>query len=419
MIVRTIRPEESPEFQRIQNVAYNFSMDDSGDAALLPSSPEAEAELERQYAAFSEDGAMAAVTHALLFEANFLGEQVRVGGIGGVASYPEYRRGGGVRLLMEACVRRFEADGCLLSALYPFRQLFYRKFGYEVIQQGWRYALRPERIIPRIAPLEGDWVMLRQPGDLARDDVQVRRDFDDWHRLNEAVGARFDGYFVARPDRRQRIERMNPFASQDYAYLMRDRSGEPVAGLAFRSAERRFNVYELLFTDGPSLVAILAFTQRFAADIDEVSIGLPTGFNLASLIEDCPSPQAETSMLRVIDAEGLLERLYARWQRRHPGAQLPEGFAIAVEDDLLERNCARFVFTPQGLRREARQGDDGARCVVVDIRELAALTTGDLRPGDLPLLRVDASTAALRDPAVAAAFGECFADRRWYMRTYF
>ncbi|MDI9498949.1 MAG: GNAT family N-acetyltransferase [Bacillota bacterium] len=418
MIIRKIRREELPEFERVRSVAYNFTPPDAGDRALLehfdslfPDAAGRVAALDRCYASFTDDGWMTGVAIAGQFQAGFLGELVGVGGVGGVASYPEHRRGGGVRGILEEMLRRFAADGCVFAALYPFRHLFYRKFGFEVIQNCRRYTLRPADIILRVPPLEGSWTMLR-PAELGG----LEADFADWRRLEDRMWRHFDGFFEQHMDITARLEQDNPFTTKHYHYLMHDAKGEPRTALSFRSDQRRMVVRDLLFTSAVELAAVLQFLQRFAADIDEVELELPPGYAFSLLIEDTPAPAACTAMLRVIDAEAFLGLLSRRWHGTHPGHRLPAGLAVAVQDRQLPANEACFLLTPDGVCRGMAAPES---TLSLDICELSALASGDLRVFDLGLTRTAGCPAVLAEPERAAALAEVFADRRWYMRTYF
>ena len=61
----------------------------------------------------------------------FDGHMVTMGGVGGVATLPEHRRKGAIRVCMDAALKKMYADGDVFSVLYPFSRAYYRQFGYE------------------------------------------------------------------------------------------------------------------------------------------------------------------------------------------------------------------------------------------------------------------------------------------------
>lgn len=58
------------------------------------------------------------------------GQRLPIAGVGSVAVSPEHRRRGIAEALMRAALREMRQQGRALSMLYPFRDSFYRKFGY-------------------------------------------------------------------------------------------------------------------------------------------------------------------------------------------------------------------------------------------------------------------------------------------------
>lgn len=57
----------------------------------------------------------------------------KMGGIAGVATYPEHRRKGYVNALMKKSLEEMRDNGDIVSFLHPFDIHFYRKYGWEVI----------------------------------------------------------------------------------------------------------------------------------------------------------------------------------------------------------------------------------------------------------------------------------------------
>ena len=86
---------------------------------------------EYHYGAFTDEGKMMATLCAPPHSVNYFGKYVPMAAVGGVASLPEYRRGGHMRKLMTAMLRDAKDRGDKLAGLYPFSHEFYRKFGFE------------------------------------------------------------------------------------------------------------------------------------------------------------------------------------------------------------------------------------------------------------------------------------------------
>ncbi|MCU0316640.1 MAG: GNAT family N-acetyltransferase [Fimbriimonadaceae bacterium] len=72
------------------------------------------------------------------------------GGVGSVATLTEYRNKGVSSLGMRGLLKEMFAEGKIISSLYPFRESYYRKFGYATC--GYRWSIRvPTHRLPTFA----------------------------------------------------------------------------------------------------------------------------------------------------------------------------------------------------------------------------------------------------------------------------
>lgn len=79
------------------------------------------------------DGQVTSQMVSYPYQVTINGQVMGMSGIGDVATYPEARGTGSIRLLFEAVFNDLHEKGTELSYLAPFSQTFYRKFGYENI----------------------------------------------------------------------------------------------------------------------------------------------------------------------------------------------------------------------------------------------------------------------------------------------
>ncbi|HDR7516349.1 GNAT family N-acetyltransferase [Bacillus mobilis] len=75
---------------------------------------------------------LAAKLHLIPFHIYIGKEKFKMGGVAGVATYPEYRRSGYVKELLQHSLRTMKKDGYTISMLHPFAVSFYRKYGWEL-----------------------------------------------------------------------------------------------------------------------------------------------------------------------------------------------------------------------------------------------------------------------------------------------
>lgn len=75
---------------------------------------------------------LAAKLHLIPFHIYIGKEKFKMGGVAGVATYPEYRRNGYVKELLQHSLQTMKKDGYTVSMLHPFAVAFYRKYGWEL-----------------------------------------------------------------------------------------------------------------------------------------------------------------------------------------------------------------------------------------------------------------------------------------------
>lgn len=75
---------------------------------------------------------LAGKLHLIPFHIYIGKEKFKMGGVAGVATYPEYRRSGYVKELLQHSLQTMKKDGYTVSMLHPFAVTFYRKYGWEL-----------------------------------------------------------------------------------------------------------------------------------------------------------------------------------------------------------------------------------------------------------------------------------------------
>jgi predicted acetyltransferase len=86
------------------------------------------------------------------FEMNLAGAVVTMGGLAGVASAPEHRRGGLVRELLLAELGRLRENGVGWSLEFPFDPRFYHRLGWQSVPSGNELELPSERLFRGAPP---------------------------------------------------------------------------------------------------------------------------------------------------------------------------------------------------------------------------------------------------------------------------
>ncbi|MCM3572909.1 GNAT family N-acetyltransferase [Mesobacillus subterraneus] len=114
----------------------------------------------------------------------------KMGGIAGVATYPEHRRKGHVNALMKRALVDMDQDGNIVSFLHPFQVDFYRRFGWEIISDNKKITI--EKI--NLNPVE------RQEGIIKRHTekshyIDIERVYDRYAEMHSAMLARDEDWW--------------------------------------------------------------------------------------------------------------------------------------------------------------------------------------------------------------------------------
>ncbi|MEK3864043.1 GNAT family N-acetyltransferase [Paenibacillus sp. FSL H7-0716] len=147
------------DIRQLHSEEFDLSMDLSEYAFQykLPSEKRANAKerfkAERVWGAF-EEGTLEAKLTLLPFEVYIQGRLVPMGGLAGVATWPENRRQGHVAKLLAHTLQTMNEAGQTLSFLHPFLIPFYRKFGWEVYCEYKKYSI-PVAKFPKKVEVEG------------------------------------------------------------------------------------------------------------------------------------------------------------------------------------------------------------------------------------------------------------------------
>ena len=123
MKLRKITPDEFITMQNNMNIAFRFERTETP--------VDSNNESDFCYGAYTDDGIMTSSVIANPYKCCYWGQDVGMCGVGGVATFPEYRREGHMRHLLPFVLKAAYDRGDVLSSLFPFSHPFYRKFGFE------------------------------------------------------------------------------------------------------------------------------------------------------------------------------------------------------------------------------------------------------------------------------------------------
>jgi predicted acetyltransferase len=308
-----------------------------------------------------EEDELAAKLHLIDFETWISGKKIKMGGVASVATYPEHRRGGRVARLLRNGLFEMKQKGQIISFLHPFQISFYRKFGYEVLNNWKKLEFKAEDLKP----------LLAVSGKVRR--VELDHVFEVLNPVYETFATRFNGMLV-------RTE--NWWKERVYSKGVRfatytNEEGNITGYIYYKIENRTLEVEEMVCLDGEARKGLWNYLCQHDSMVDRATILTNERDQLAFLLAN---PKVKTTvepyfMARIVDVENFL--------RKYPFTlKSGETLFLHITDDQAEWNNGSYLVDAEGVR--VFKGDKsnaacahppkrGLRC---NINTLTAVLTG-------------------------------------------
>ncbi|RSL30407.1 GNAT family N-acetyltransferase [Salibacterium salarium] len=285
------------------------------------------------------------------------GVSMSMGGISGVATWPESRRGGLVRKLLDAALVDMRERGYVLSLLYPFSVEFYRKFGWELFSDRITWELKKEQLpkkgeikkgaIRRIPPAQ--WPILQE--------------------IYQNFAYQYNG-MIDRTESWWRYTVLKQKKGQIAVYS--DEDGKDRGYIIYKVKDRYMTVHEFVALDENARSQLWSFIANHDSMIEEVKIKTTTGDPSRFMLVDPMITETRESyfMARIVDMKGFLEQ--------YP-FQLEDGEELNLEitDDVCSWNNGIFLLQKQEYGVEVvHESESPGNTVRTDINTAAALLFG-------------------------------------------
>lgn len=376
MIARKLTPQEAYLSRRNMAVAFEGFFDPEKELEKSKTE-EADPTADHWGAFLEEDGAPDPVASLVMnkLDVRFDGHIVKMGGVGGVATLPPYRRSGGIRACMQAAFRDLYDSGFALSALYPFSSAYYRQFGFEVGEHSIRWDIPLSELK---LPQAGGKITQLFPG-------------DDLSPLLEVYNAMYGGVNLSgvRKEFDSALQKANFFEGRQSVFLWENGDGVPagciIGGRSGETLNCRTDFVQknaLLFRDTEALRALLDFVHRaFIANYENICFSVPGYFDVRTALPEVGnavkgSISLNNIMVRAANVQKLLELAKCRGQG---------SLTLEVRDTLLPENDGLFKleFAP-GKENRVEKLAEGKAQISLGVGDLAALLLGIKTPFDFP-----------------------------------
>ncbi|SFC46166.1 Predicted acetyltransferase [Bacillus sp. OV322] len=306
----------------------------------------------------NENDRLAAKFHFLPLEVYSGDRKLKMGGLAGVATYPEYRRQGYVNELLRFILVKMYSEGYALSMLHPFSVPFYRKYGWELFSNRLTITLS-----------KGDLVRKKQAAG------KIKRYTKDSHP--QEIEHIYNQYAKQHPGMLVRSTSwwLQSVYDTKHAAVFYDTRNNPLGYLLYRIGEHKMTVSEFVPLTPEARIGLWNYICQHDSMVDSVSI---TAHEREPLFHILPEPRVPAKltpyfMARIIHAEAFLKQYPFNWSSG------PKEIALHLKDTILDGNQKSFVIKKDNI--ETQSGD--MEGISLSINELTAILLGYKTPVEL------------------------------------
>ncbi|SDG93626.1 Predicted acetyltransferase [Alteribacillus persepolensis] len=296
--------------------------------------------------------------HLLPSEVFVGGEKMKMGGVTWVATWPEARRHGLIRELIDVSLEEMNKQEYTLSFLYPFSIGFYRKFGWELFADTISWKLTNAQLPKKSGIMRGSF---------------ARACIDDWHVLNavyQEAASSYNGMVVRDEWWWRHVHRKTNNAQ---IVIYQNEQGRETGYLIYSVASRKMTVHEYIALDEITREEIWKFIANHDSMIDELEVKPPVDDPSRFLL---PDPKIEESrksyfMARIVNVQRFFEQ--------YPFS-LEEGQSIVltIYDDQCSWNCGTFHISAGKGQNNVEFIQNSKRALTMDVKTAAAVFLGYL-----------------------------------------
>jgi predicted acetyltransferase len=303
-----------------------------------------------------EDEELISKLHILSLEIIIENCRFAMGGIAGVATWPEHRRKGSVTRLLNKALISMKEKGQTISFLHPFNVQFYRRFGWELTASLNKYTI--EKIDLQRYP--------EVPGSISRlqkvdGNSQLNVVYEKWSKKYNHLLVRNDYWWDS-----------HVFTEGYNRIVYKDENGEPKGYLCCKAADKLLDVQEFVYVTENARRALWNFICQHDSMVDKVKIVAPSHDQLPYLLNNPRIHQEHYPyfMARIVDVEGFL--------KQYPFKNAEDPLTISITDDKAEWNNGTYKISRDGISIEQQNGS-----LSMDVQTLTAVLLGSQKPAFL------------------------------------
>ncbi|MWV47489.1 GNAT family N-acetyltransferase [Paenibacillus sp. HJL G12] len=385
MEIRNLKPEDFDDMIQLGEYAFQYCM-----SAEAKENARNRFKSENTWGVFDEEGRLGAKLVLLPVDIFVYGKKMPMAGIGGVATWPEYRRQGLVKELLTHSLKVMNDSGKLLSMLHPFSFPFYRKFGWEMFGEYKKYIIPTDKL-PAKQVTEGT----------------VRRDVTDIRVLNQVYEAYAAGYngMMVRSEERWKHSILD---DEGHTAVYYSPAGEPEGYLLYKAEKKELLVEEFVWLNEESRRALWTFLSNHDSMVTQTVVAqMPANDGLTYSLADPRITQelVPYGMARIVNLEGFVQEFDFQ------GSDKQQSWTVQVKDPYAPWNEGiwQWTLSPAGKASVAPGAPNDKVQLETDIQTLTTMMLGYKRPIELYTMgKLNGEAEAVKRLEHAIPFGQTF-----------
>ncbi|WP_160720216.1 GNAT family N-acetyltransferase [Bacillus sp. USDA818B3_A] len=313
-----------------------------------------------------DGGELSAKLHIIPLDVYMNGESWPMGGLAGVAAYPEYRRSGYVTSLITKALSQMQEDGQIVSLLAPFDFSFYRKFGWEILSDVRKISIEKMNL-KFLSP---------QPGRIKR--FSKAEHHDDIEEIYQKYCQNYTGMLV----RETKWWKEHVYDDLSHTAVYYNLSNEAQGYILYSVKDRKMDIQEMIGLDQEARIGLWNFVCQHDSMADSVSVNISVHDPFPYYLNQ-PKLKTETMpyfMCRIVNAKVCLEKF--------PFNRDAEPVFLHLEDPFCSWNNGSYLVGNNEVKEfKAKQGshcvNPPKRGIQMTVNELSTIIFGYKRPADL------------------------------------
>lgn len=288
-----------------------------------------------------------------------------MGGITGVATYPEYTGKGLIHALMKRALDYMNRQELIISFLYPYSIPFYRKMGWEIVSDKLTFTVRDTQL-PKTIPVDG---MVER----------VSLDSEDYHNVHSYFALQRHGSLIR--DELSWEEYWRWDNEDIIAAVYYSKEHKPLGYVVYYIANEIFHIKEMVYLNIEANYGLWNYISAHFSMITQVKGNNFSGEPMAYLFEDSEITETISPyiMSRIVDVKEFLTE--------YPYQVQPEDFKLhfLVHDEMAPWNEGDYMLSWHKGKTicERVENNQSINVVELSINTLTAMMMGYKRPSYL------------------------------------